>query len=41
VIDKTVASGLVATDIVPGLAFDELARLTGGPLRRAAAAPAH
>jgi 3-oxoadipate CoA-transferase, beta subunit len=33
--------GLVVTDIVPGLAFDELARLTAVPLGRAAAVPAH
>jgi 3-oxoadipate CoA-transferase beta subunit len=32
--------GLVVTDVVPGLPFDELARLTGVPLRRDAASPA-
>ena len=37
VIDVT-ARGLVAVDIVDGLAFDELQRLTGVPLRRAPAA---
>jgi len=37
VIDVT-PSGLVVTEIVPGLAFDALARLTGAPLRQASAA---
>jgi len=32
--------GLVVTDVVPGLPFDELARLTGVPLRRDAASSA-
>ena len=32
-------TGLVVAEVVPGLSFDELARLTGVPLRRARAAP--
>ena len=40
VIDVTPA-GLVVIDIVPGLPFAELARLTGVPLRDGAGAPQH